>query len=275
MSLAVVVAVLGIPTVLCCAFVMQTGKGPRAGESAARPPPPAKLREGPADSLSTTWPRAQLQSDAAGMMTPRLVVHDADGLVLELQGTVAPGAQDETINIALEASHAAGGMPAAATAEDVLFMRAFVSEGREEDPGILLETPERVAIAFLDTALAVVREGSGSMPMAQRSIAIWRAMDGIWDMDNDAFAIVQVDSQSNYGRRFIARRGGARMDDRDATLLAVNVEPGRKGAAVVDAEGRIVATSKGRRLRIVSGADAGMVICCYLAALKLSPATDD
>lgn len=193
-------------------------------------------------------------------LCPGLVVRQPGGITLAMTGLIAPYRQSEVI----EFKRFEG------TKDTVA--RAIISES-SDGGGVILESALRLPIVFLHTEHAVgARDGS---PPSNRYITVSRAVEqvGAGNEHTRLFSTIQADGS---GEGVIMWQGAA--SDK-VVLLAVRIHGDGRVANIVDANGRLLATTEAREhepgsrpmrwLHVASGVDTTIILIALIASFKL------
>mmetsp|Transcript_130537 Transcript_130537/g.279001 ORF Transcript_130537/g.279001 Transcript_130537/m.279001 type:complete len:407 (+) Transcript_130537:134-1354(+) len=207
-------------------------------------------------------PRASSPPEEGDVLCPTLVVREADGEALSVEGWMAPFRQEGLVEITKIHNSSRGRL-----------MQAVMAEN-QKDCGIVLDDGYGYPLIYLDTSQAVSSRGSPP-PAGHRFVAICRpSADSIAESPTTRpFAIVETDEKRGTGW-FVVRRAG------EPSSILLRGHGDNHGFTFSKVGGGLLATTNrytgsdlkersSRVLQVAQGGDAGLIISTLIAAIKL------
>jgi len=201
------------------------------------------------------------QGEDSEIFCPLLLVNEPGGITLTVGGLITSKPQQEIFDVKRELS-----------GSDNLLLTAYVSEGDRMSDGILFESPLGLQVAFLDTSRAFLEEPLISIirPEQESLEKRPRTAYASSDMRKSAWAVA---TKEGPGLVHIRRAKG-----RGPVMMTVRHNSASDSANLTDPRGRLLATMNTRRNQAgkvimviqIGGGDAGLLLCCLVAALKMA-----
>lgn len=198
-------------------------------------------------------------SRAAGCLEPMLIIREPQGMHLRIYGAIEPFRQENVLDIVKDDGEAV--------------LRLLMSEN-DRDSEILLQSVQRVPMAYMDTSKAVRAEGVPQRLVGERECVICDTPPEDHNMQpEDIFATVRPWGQSV---NVFSLYWGDHVHD--PPWYQVRLTGGQR-ANIVDARGSLLATVDMTHdatgfvtymMFIAGGIDAAMMIMAFVAARKLS-----